>query len=722
MKKRVRYTITAMLAAVFASPLCYADNLIEIYRQALKSDPTFKAAEAQYLATREVFPISQAALLPSIVFSGAITKQHVNPSGEATESGFSLGQFPQLNALAQAAGISPTTVLNNGQSDPYYNTVENFSLNATQAIFNYANWMTVRNAVATVKQAEATYFAAAQDLMVRTATAYFNVLLAYYNLTTVQSQKEALAKQLEQTEQQFKVGLIAITGVEQTKASYDAIVAQEISAKVNVAFELEQLRAITGVLYPSLATFGKDVPLVHPVPDDINRWVEVAIKQNYTLVASNFAVVAARENVKVTAAQHLPTVNATAGFQVFNNSNLSDSGTFNQDIATVGVTLNMPVYQGGLINSQTRQASYLFAQSAATREETYRTTMLNTRQAFLGVIAGINKVIADKQAVVSNTSALEATQAGYTVGTQTIVDVLTQQSNLFQAQLTLVQDQYNYIISTLQLKQAAGTLSADDLAVINCWLGQELNLRAYNSSVMQSSTLTDTRHSSLSADIHQINVNVNTNPSSSSSTTTAPSTTLMPNSSTQDTTTSMPSSVPTSSAPSSQTPGTLTPAYSIDSGVPSSPTGTSNNVGGSSTTSTTTTTTTTTPVTAPTITPSSPDIDYTAPANSSTITPSPSQSPTSSTHHKPTTTTVATAHTQPNTHTHETVKTAATKETKKTTEHKTKTTTHTAHAKTHPSTTKSKTTSTTAANTSKTKTATTSPTTNPNSNNLDNFF
>lgn len=722
MKKRVRYSIIVMLAAVIASPVSYADDLIEIYRQALKSDPTFKTAEAQYLATREVFPISQAALLPSIVFSSAITKQHVNPSGESTEGGFSLGQFPQLNALAQAAGINPTTVLNNGQSEPYYNTVENFSLSATQAIFNYANWMTVRNALATVKQAEATYFAAAQDLMVRTATAYFNVLLAYYNLTTVQSQKQALSKQLEQTEQQFKVGLIAITGVEQTKASYDAIVAQEISAKVNVAFQLEQLRAITGVLYPSLATFGKDVPLVHPVPDDINRWVDVSIRQNYTLVAANFAVVAARENVKVIAAQHLPVVNATAGFQQFDNSNLSGSGTFNQGIATVGVTLNMPVYQGGLITAQTRQASYQFAQAAATREQTYRTTMLTTRQAFLGVISGISKVIADKQAVVSNTSALEATQAGYTVGTQTIVDVLTQQSNLFQAQLTLVQDQYNYIISTLQLKQAAGTLSADDLAVINCWLGQELNLRAFNSSVMQSNSLTDNRHSSLAADIHQINVNVNTNPdvNTSTTTTTAPSTTLMPNSSSSDNTSNIPNSVSTSSSNSTgsaQTPGTLTPAYSIDSGVSSNtaPSGTTGKTGGASTSTTTTTTTTTTP--AGTTTPS--NITPSSIPNSNTVTPNPS--PTSSIHHN---STIAASHSSPHTHT-ETKKLATnTKATqKKAIEHKPKSENHTQIA--HPSKTApvKHDNKTAIANSSKTKTAANSHTITPtNNSNLDNFF
>lgn len=441
-------------------------NLLEAFFFAVQSDPTFRAAEAQYLATRETFPISQANLLPTVLFNASMARQYVNG-----------GQQVSIGGIANLA-IGTNT---------FYNTATTYSITATQPIFNYSNWMAVRNAIAIVKQAEATYFAAAQNLMFRVSNAYFNVLQAYDNLKTVQAQKDALKKQLEQTEQQFKVGLIAITGVEQTKASYDAAVAQEIQAKVNVSDRLEELSAITGVMCKTISGLRRTVPLVKPFPANINKWTEVAMRQNYTLLSSNFSVLAARENIKEIAGQHLPEVNATAGYAYTGNSNFSGGGNAqHQSVASVGLTASMPVYTGGLISAETRQASYQYIQAGQNREFTFRSILTQTREAYLGVISGVSRVQADIQSVLSNAIALQATQASYTVGTQTVVDVLVQLSNLINARLTLTTDQYAYLLNTLSLKQAAGTLSQEDLASINCWLGKQIDVSSFDPAVVYS--------------------------------------------------------------------------------------------------------------------------------------------------------------------------------------------------------------------------------------------
>jgi outer membrane protein len=468
MRKWLR-TIIINMASLVVSSSAFGADLIDVYHQALKSDPTFKAAEAQYLAAREAFPISQANLLPLINLTASIQRQYIN----------GVEQFVNIPGV--------------NFENTFYNTQTQYNLSVTQPVFNYSNWMAVRNAINSVKAAQATYFAAAQDLMMRVATAYFNVLQAYDNLVTVQAQKKSLGRQLDQTIQQFKVGLIAITGVEQTKASYDSIVAQEIFAKNQIADNLEVLRTITGVMYSNLKGIkGNSVPLVSPYPEEVNRWVEVATRQNYTLLAANYTALASRENIREVAGQHLPAINATANYAYDGETNFDGNGNSkNQNIAAVGLTFSMPVYTGGLISAETRQASQQYAQASANRELSFRTTASQTRQSYLGVISGVSRVRADLQAVYSSNSALQATQAGYNVGTQTIVDVLTQQTAVFNSRLTLTTDQYAYLISTLTLKEDAGTLSQDDLAIINCWLRRTIDFSSYNPAVIHGEYRTE---------------------------------------------------------------------------------------------------------------------------------------------------------------------------------------------------------------------------------------
>ncbi len=455
MKRLCVYLLGCLL--FFFSQAVFAEDLLQVYQQALKMDPQFKSAEAEWLAARQLIPIARSYLLPNLSSNGAIAKAWNNNT------------------------VNDETTRFSGASRQY-------TLSLTQNIFNYQVWAQLQNAKAQSKEAFANYNAALQNLMVRVANAYFGVLQAYDTLQATEATKRSLVQQLQQTEEQYKVGLIAVTGVDQVKASYDLILAQEIANKNNVSDKLEELRAITGVFYTRLAGIKIDLPLVSPQPEDINAWVLVAARQNFTLQAAYFAMISAQENVQVQRGGHYPVVVAGASYaydkeSAINGGSIGDiQGTIPGTIksTTVGIQANFPIYEGGIVTAQTRQASYQYAQASAQREQTYRQTTSQTRESYLGVIAGISKIKADRQSIASNQSSLNATKAGYTVGTNTIVDVLQQQSNLYTAQTTFAADQYNYLISTLNLKEAAGTLGVSDLAKINSWLDGEINLSAFD--------------------------------------------------------------------------------------------------------------------------------------------------------------------------------------------------------------------------------------------------
>lgn len=455
-----------LCAGITAWPLSsQAENLLEVFQQALKHDPTFQTAQAQWLATQELIPITRGVLLPNANATGSIG----DSSTRVTFDG----------------GLLPTQTFDG--------TSQEYQINISQALFNYKGWAQLQNAKAQAKQAFANYNAASQDLMIRVATAYFGVLQAYELLQATEATKRSLAEQLKQTEEQFKVGLIAITGVEQVKASYDIALANEIANQNTVADKLEELRAITGVFYSHLSGANMLLPLVMPQPSDINAWVEIAQKQSYAYTAARFATEAAKDNVKVQRAQHYPVVSAFGSYDYQSQSGGSTSddsvsfGTSPGSVTTtmIGVQASMPISTGGTILAQTRQAAYQYAEAAAQMQQTYLNTLQQTRESYLGVISGIGKLKADRQSLISNQSSLNSTKSAYTVGTATIVDVLQQQSNLYSAMTNYATDQYDYLTSTLTLKEAAGTLCVRDLAIINSWLGKDINLAQFNFNAHQ---------------------------------------------------------------------------------------------------------------------------------------------------------------------------------------------------------------------------------------------
>lgn len=323
-----------------------------------------------------------------------------------------------------------------------------------------------------MQAAAATYSAAGQDLIIRLATAYFNVLQAQDILRYSDAQEKALYRQYQVSSQRYHVGLDPITSLYTSEAAYDAAKAAYLSDQNNLDNTREELREITGIYYPDLKTLAGDFPLVSPQPMNIDQWVKTALDQNLSLRAARFAVLAAQQNIKAVSAGNLPTLSATGSYQDANSRSLNSEmeGTQNVRTGALGLALNFPVYNGGLTNAQTSQAEAQYQLAIAQMEQQYRTTVANARKAFLSINSQISQVDADRQSVKSSRAALESTQAGYQAGTQTILDVLQAQSSLFSAEQNYTQDRFSYLLNTLILKQAAGILAPTDLANINRWL------------------------------------------------------------------------------------------------------------------------------------------------------------------------------------------------------------------------------------------------------------
>lgn len=446
--KKTLLVLTSSLG-LLAAGSGYATNLLEVYQQAVRSDPVYQAAEAQYLATRENIPITRSYLLPQINASGTAAQYH---------------QDSQSRPLTSVSSLFSN--VGQGGFDYYSNT---WAVTLQQTLFNYQAWETLVQAKTTAKAAFATYTAVAQNLISRVTTAYFNVLLAEDNLRFVLAEKAAVYQQLDQVRQKFKVGLLAITGVYQAQAQYDSILAEEIAARNSIVNATENLRVITNVYYKDLDGLKMALPLIKPDPIDVKQWVQTAQRQNWTLNASRLTTKAAQEEISIEQAGHYPTLYAVGQYQV-NRTGETPSGILDDQIANIGIQLNLPIYQGGLISAQTQQARYNYEEALANTEEARRVVVNDTHQSYNDIISNISQIKADQQAILSNESSLLTTSEAYKVGTETMLDVLQAQQNLFNAELAYSQDEYNYLNAMVALKQAAGTLSVSDVQELNSWL------------------------------------------------------------------------------------------------------------------------------------------------------------------------------------------------------------------------------------------------------------
>lgn len=419
-------------------------DLLTAYRDGVQNDQAFKSASAARLATNEALPQSWSTLLPNVGISAESTMNR---------------QLSNVNSLSTST--TPIKFNTNG-----------YTLSATQSILNLPNWFKVAQASDVVKQANAVYAAAAQDLIIRVAQAYFNILLAEDTLRYTIAQKVAYLKQLEQARDRFSVGLDTVVDVYNAQAAYDGAVAEEISNKNTVANNYRALEVITGILYPKIAPIAQDrLPLVAPQPAQARPWVIAAENQNLSLRAQRYAADAARQAVKVNMSGHAPVVNAVGEYtQQRSGPQALDNLQTTTDSSQAGFQVNMPIFQGGLVISQTREAQYNFQKATADMEQIHNEVVAKTYQTYNDIMSGISKIKADRQAVASSMKAVESNIAGFEAGTVTIIDVLVAQRELYNVQKSYAADQYQYLLSTLILKQQVGTLSEADIMEINSWL------------------------------------------------------------------------------------------------------------------------------------------------------------------------------------------------------------------------------------------------------------
>ena len=435
-----------------------ATSLIDVFEDALVNDPLLKEALANKEAISESRPQARSLLLPQINASGSYSDSDIN--GRSTfQQKTSIGTVTNTTGFLQE---SETT---------------QWDVSIRQTIFDFGAWMNLKKANKTVAQAEIDYLAAEQQLMVRVATAYFNVLAAQDTLESEQAARQAIEKQLDQSRKRFDVGLIAITDVQEAQAAYDQSIANEITAKRNLATSKESLRAITDNYPSNLLKPDDGLPLIMPNPQSETDWVNTSLEQNLSFLSAQLGTEIARSEVKVQRSGHFPTIGVQAQKRDTDSDSFrSDSGgDFNpadtENINEgIGVQVNIPIFSGGQTSSRVRQAVARHRASKEKLERVGRETTRNARDSYLGVISGIATVKALQQSVKSSAIALQATEAGYEVGTRTTVDVLDARRRLYSSQRNLAISKYDYLKNIIQLKQAAGTLSKDDLIQINDWL------------------------------------------------------------------------------------------------------------------------------------------------------------------------------------------------------------------------------------------------------------
>ena len=411
-----------------------AEDLVQLYQRAQDNDPQIRAARATRLAADEAKPIARSGLLPNV----------------------SIGA--DLNYIDQQI---------KGSGDDSFDS-RSAALSVTQPIYRRDRMIRYSQADAQIAQAEANLQLAEQALLLRVSQAYFGVLAAQDTLTFAQAEQEAIARQLDQAKRRFEVGLIAITGVHEAQARYDAARANVITARNQVDNALEVMREIVGGEIGSLLLLADDaLPLTMPEPADLARWSEIALDTNPAVVAAREQLEVARQEVEVQRSGHYPTLDLVGGYALSrSDANLSSD----TDSASVGVQLAVPLYSGGGVSAASRQARFNLDAARESLEQQRRAASRQVRDAYRGMEASISRVEALKAGTVSAASALEATQAGFEVGTRTLVDVLNAQSELFRAKRDYAQARYDYVLNLLALKQAAGTVSSGDLAEVNDWL------------------------------------------------------------------------------------------------------------------------------------------------------------------------------------------------------------------------------------------------------------
>jgi len=425
------FTLTLLALALPVS--VHAKNLIEVYQKAVAYDASLAASKASLNASKEGISIARATLLPSITAKASTS--HTNLSGPYSDS-------------YRASDIGITL---------------------TQPLFRAQNWFAFKTSELASKKSEADFAKAQQDLMLKVAKAYFNILRAKVNLATTQAAETAFKRQWEQAKEQFDVGLIAITGVLESRASYDSSTTNRIQTEGQLKIAYEELSQLSGEVYNHVDSLSNKFPITPFSPINPKQWVNRAYAQNWSIKAAKYALKQQKEALKSDKAGYYPTLDLFSSY-THNTSTFSSPFAPKTNNAVIGLSFNMPIYSGGGTQANVRKAQFLVEQSRYLLENIRRSVGLNTRSLLTKLKTDIDTVSSRKQNIVSSKSALEATRAGYKVGTRNIVEVLNSEKRYYLTLQQYASARFDYVIDSLTLKRAIGTLSPKDLIAINRWL------------------------------------------------------------------------------------------------------------------------------------------------------------------------------------------------------------------------------------------------------------
>jgi outer membrane protein len=376
-----------------------------------------------------------------------------------------------LPNISFAASSSRTRVDNTSKF--FLKTLQHYQdnklgISLRQPVFNWGHWVQLDQADNKIAQAEAQFQAKQQSLMTRTVEAYFNILSAQDNLEFSIAEKMAIAKQLDQAKQRFDVGIIAITDVYEAQAGYDRALASEIEAENLLDNSKEALRVILGENAAELNPLGTEITLASPAPEDISAWANAAESNNFSIIAQLNQAETIRKSIDLQQARHLPTLDIIAAYnQVDSSGNRFGSLGDNE---SVGLQINLPLYEGGATSSRTRQAAYEYEMAKEDLTKVKRSVNRLVKDSYRGTVSSISRVQALDATVKSAEKAVEAAEAGFEVGTRTMVDVLQMQRNLYKAKSDYARSRYDYLINGIKLKEAAGSLNETDIQQINSFL------------------------------------------------------------------------------------------------------------------------------------------------------------------------------------------------------------------------------------------------------------
>ncbi len=437
MKKTMTSLIVGLVCAA-SSTMTFAEDLLSVYQQAKANDPVVLKAQAQFNASQEGIEQARASLLPQISAYGSYSDYEKDYDDN-------LGGDYQFEDLE-------------------------FGANLSMQLYHHDTWLHLDNAKKTAHQSDIFYQAAKQDLIIRVTQAYFDVLSAKDDLEFANAEKAAIERQLEQTKQRYSVGLTAVTAVHEAQAQYDNAVTEVIRAENRVFNAEEALRVITNVYPRDLNVLNtKRFSASRPIPDSANEWQQTAEAKNLDLIAQKISVDIAKEGINIARAGHYPTLDLSGSYSTTDSDNVLAHPTLNResDSQSIGIKLTVPIYSGGATTSAVRQAQSNYVAASQDLDRVHRDVVRNARNSYNTVIAAVSGIKALEQSVISAESALKATEAGFEVGTRTIVDVLDSTRNLYNAKRNLSSTRYSYIQSILALKRAGGTISEKDIASIN---------------------------------------------------------------------------------------------------------------------------------------------------------------------------------------------------------------------------------------------------------------